>query len=282
MANDGAINRLLYAILSQKCLKDIDWNRVAHDPILSQEITNGHAARMRYSRFKKQMDGATSMPTGPRKIATPRRSRVGKKKPAKREPKFKSRKDSLEDLKLPFPMKSESQDYHTCPSTSMRAMEVDHNNPLSTFKITNVEPTTPATSHFKMETESDLFLPFPTTPSESSRFPTPFLIDSPTSPNSPTFPTPGAISLNSSMSSTASLNNRMMGTSFFGPPLYEQTGNKELVGAGHRDGMRYRFDPWNQDIGGFDNMSSGVEDRDSFIFKREESYEDASYESFMK
>ena len=35
----------------------IDWNKVAHDPILSQEITNCHAARMRYSRFKKQMEG---------------------------------------------------------------------------------------------------------------------------------------------------------------------------------------------------------------------------------
>ena len=80
MANDTATTRLLYAILSQKCLKDvrpllfqldfhgsltyytnvknqIDWNKVAHDPILSQEITNGHAARMRYSRFKKQMEG---------------------------------------------------------------------------------------------------------------------------------------------------------------------------------------------------------------------------------
>ncbi|KAJ8071533.1 hypothetical protein OCU04_001848 [Sclerotinia nivalis] len=260
----------------------IDWNKVAHDPVLSQEITNGHAARMRYSRFKKQMDGTTSMPTGPRKIATPRRSRVEKKKSAKREPKFKNRKDSLEDVRLPFLKKSESQDNHTCPSTSMRAMEMDRNNPLSTLKITNFEPTTPATSHFKMETESDLFLPFPTTPSEASRLPTPFLMDSPTSPKSSTFPTPGVISLNSSMSTTASLNNRMMDTSFFGPPLYKQTENKESIGAGRRDGMRYRFDPWNQDMGGFDNIPGAVEDRGSVMFKREESFEDASYESFMK
>ena len=35
----------------------IDWNKVAHDPILSQEITNGQAAYMRYSRFKKQIEG---------------------------------------------------------------------------------------------------------------------------------------------------------------------------------------------------------------------------------
>ena len=30
---------------------------MAHDPILAQEITNGHAARMRYSRFKSAMLG---------------------------------------------------------------------------------------------------------------------------------------------------------------------------------------------------------------------------------
>lgn len=35
----------------------IDWNKVAHDPILAQEITNGHAARMRYSRFRSAMLG---------------------------------------------------------------------------------------------------------------------------------------------------------------------------------------------------------------------------------
>lgn len=35
----------------------IDWNKVAHDPILAQQITNGHAARMRYSRFKAALLG---------------------------------------------------------------------------------------------------------------------------------------------------------------------------------------------------------------------------------
>lgn len=83
-ANDNAMTRFLFAILQQKCLKDvsdfpllldfllpdllpdhisnhhllkIDWNKVARDPILAQEITNGHAARMRYSRFKAAMLG---------------------------------------------------------------------------------------------------------------------------------------------------------------------------------------------------------------------------------
>ncbi|KAK4455601.1 hypothetical protein QBC34DRAFT_70979 [Podospora aff. communis PSN243] len=80
-ANDNAMTRFLFAILQQKCLKDnmsqIDWNKVAHDPILAQEITNGHAARMRYSRFKAAMLGLE--PTR-RNRTNPNRSRVTKKK----------------------------------------------------------------------------------------------------------------------------------------------------------------------------------------------------------
>ncbi|KAF4625464.1 hypothetical protein G7Y89_g12702 [Cudoniella acicularis] len=92
MPNDNAITRLLYAILSQKCLKDIDWNKVAHDPILSQEITNGHAARMRYSRFKKQMDGTTGI-VNKQKNPRPRKSKVEKNKAVKKEKGKKSREE---------------------------------------------------------------------------------------------------------------------------------------------------------------------------------------------
>ncbi|KAK2607804.1 hypothetical protein N8I77_006454 [Diaporthe amygdali] len=53
--NDNIMARFLFAILQQKNLKDIDWNAVAHNPILAQEITNGHAARMRYSRFRNSL-----------------------------------------------------------------------------------------------------------------------------------------------------------------------------------------------------------------------------------
>lgn len=35
----------------------INWNEVARSPILTQEITNGHAARMRYSRFRSSILG---------------------------------------------------------------------------------------------------------------------------------------------------------------------------------------------------------------------------------
>ncbi|KAK6583619.1 hypothetical protein PZA11_003349 [Diplocarpon coronariae] len=86
MPTESAITRLLYAILSQKCLKDIDWNQVARDPILCQEITNGHAARMRYSRFKKQMDTANGIPS-PSTPRKPRKNRVEKSQPQTRSPK---------------------------------------------------------------------------------------------------------------------------------------------------------------------------------------------------
>ncbi|CZT09229.1 uncharacterized protein RAG0_14060 [Rhynchosporium agropyri] len=115
MQNDNPITRLLYAILSQKCLKDnnnsfsaictmlsifmnpelipshlqINWDKVAHHPLLEPEDDkekkiNGHAARMRYSRFKKQMDAACGdiPPPTPRK---PRKSRVEKTKSPKKE-----------------------------------------------------------------------------------------------------------------------------------------------------------------------------------------------------
>ncbi|KAF7719011.1 Uncharacterized protein PECH_000191 [Penicillium ucsense] len=50
---EGPTPKFLYAIIKQVSLKEIDWNRVAAD----LEISNGHAARMRFSRFKSQMDG---------------------------------------------------------------------------------------------------------------------------------------------------------------------------------------------------------------------------------
>ncbi|KAI1411731.1 hypothetical protein F5Y13DRAFT_164937 [Hypoxylon sp. FL1857] len=58
-SSDNDMTRFLFAILRQKNLKDIDWNQVAHDPILGEgkKITNGHAARMRYSRFRSALLG---------------------------------------------------------------------------------------------------------------------------------------------------------------------------------------------------------------------------------
>ncbi|KAK0651359.1 hypothetical protein B0T16DRAFT_77672 [Cercophora newfieldiana] len=76
-ANDNAMTRFLFAILQQKDLKDVDWNKVAHDPVLAQEITNGHAARMRYSRFRAAMLGIEPQR---RNRTNQNRNRVTKKK----------------------------------------------------------------------------------------------------------------------------------------------------------------------------------------------------------
>ncbi|KAF7900637.1 uncharacterized protein EAF01_007939 [Botrytis porri] len=280
MTNDGAINRLLYAILSQKCLKDIDWNKVAHDPILSQEITNGHAARMRYSRFKKQMDNATSLPVNSKKTATPRRSRVEKKKSTKREPKLKIQRDILDSANLPFHLKYDSQNAHTPLSINISDMETNYSNSFPILDVAKREPATPITPQSRMKTESDFYISL-STPAESSRLATPSSMNSPTSPSSPKFPPPGVVSFNSSMSSTASLDNRMTNTSFFGPPLHRQAGYKESFGTAYRDEeQRHYFDPWAQSTSGFDATS--IEDMHGTLFKREENYDDGSYEFFSK
>ncbi|KAG5926037.1 hypothetical protein E4U42_003700 [Claviceps africana] len=85
--SDNAMARFLFAILKQKNLKDIDWNQVAQDPVLLQPITNGHAARMRYSRFRATVTGHEAQ----RRARPGDRDRVSK--PYKRE--GPSKKDVL-------------------------------------------------------------------------------------------------------------------------------------------------------------------------------------------
>ncbi|KAL3461120.1 hypothetical protein BJX64DRAFT_289688 [Aspergillus heterothallicus] len=58
MPTDSPTAKFLYTILKQLDLKGIDWSLVASQ----LEISNGHAARMRYHRFKNQMEGTTSTP----------------------------------------------------------------------------------------------------------------------------------------------------------------------------------------------------------------------------
>ncbi|EPE07457.1 hypothetical protein F503_08108 [Ophiostoma piceae UAMH 11346] len=67
---DKAIARLLYAMLKQKSLKDIDWNQVASDPVLLEGISNGHAARMRYSRFRNAVENSKSAKRQPKSSAS--------------------------------------------------------------------------------------------------------------------------------------------------------------------------------------------------------------------
>ncbi|KAL8686315.1 MAG: hypothetical protein Q9218_007191 [Villophora microphyllina] len=62
MPTDAACSKFLYTIMKQLDLKSIDWNAVADE----LEITNGHAARMRYSRFKQQMEGVVPQVRKPR------------------------------------------------------------------------------------------------------------------------------------------------------------------------------------------------------------------------
>lgn len=61
-ATDGQTPIFLYTILKQLDLRSIDWNLVAS----SLDISNGHAARMRYSRMRQQFDGLSNQPKAPR------------------------------------------------------------------------------------------------------------------------------------------------------------------------------------------------------------------------
>ncbi|KAK1143421.1 hypothetical protein N8T08_006749 [Aspergillus melleus] len=73
MPTDGPTVKFLYTIIKQLDLKAIDWNVVASQ----LEISNGHAARMRYSRFRQQMEGITSTPRAPRAKKAPNKSKAG-------------------------------------------------------------------------------------------------------------------------------------------------------------------------------------------------------------
>ncbi|RHZ65672.1 uncharacterized protein CDV56_108201 [Aspergillus thermomutatus] len=113
MPTDGPTAKFLYTIIKQLDLKSvsqpffllnfqealwtvannvppqIDWNLVASQ----LEISNGHAARMRYSRFRQQMEGITS---------TPRSSRP-RKTPAKTGKGFAGKADLQKDKAAPQP-----------------------------------------------------------------------------------------------------------------------------------------------------------------------------------
>lgn len=74
LSPDGQTARFLYTIIKQLDLKAIDWNLVAG----SLEITNGHAARMRYSRFKQHMEGATTQTRAPKSGKKEKEGKEGK------------------------------------------------------------------------------------------------------------------------------------------------------------------------------------------------------------
>ncbi|KAI8188787.1 hypothetical protein K4K51_006101 [Colletotrichum sp. SAR 10_75] len=116
---DNQMTRFLFAILKQKNLKDIDWNAVAHDPILAQPITNGHAARMRYSRFRSAMLGLEPQK---RNRAAVNKNRVTK---SKKEPKPKKEEDDDNDRVKPEPGTAESESRARSPVK----VKQEHNQP---------------------------------------------------------------------------------------------------------------------------------------------------------
>lgn len=73
----------------------IDWTKVAENPILTQKITNGHAARMRYSRFRSSLLGIEPQR---RNRNTNNKNKVTK---SKKEP--KSKKEKEESVKPDHP-----------------------------------------------------------------------------------------------------------------------------------------------------------------------------------
>lgn len=101
LATDGATPKFLYTILKQLDLKSVipshilktgsqqktndlgqvDWNHVAGN----LSITNGHAARMRFSRFKQQMEGIPPTPRKARSATTHHRKPKREKAKPKRE-----------------------------------------------------------------------------------------------------------------------------------------------------------------------------------------------------
>ncbi|KAI9680342.1 MAG: hypothetical protein M1829_001228 [Trizodia sp. TS-e1964] len=76
MTIENTQSKFLYTILKQLDLKNVDWPQVAAD----LEITNGHAARMRYSRFKATMEGKDTRNRGPRSTSSTQTTRSKKTK----------------------------------------------------------------------------------------------------------------------------------------------------------------------------------------------------------
>ncbi|KAF7588790.1 hypothetical protein BBP40_005221 [Aspergillus hancockii] len=76
MPTDGPTVKFLYTIIKQLDLKSIDWSLVASQ----LEISNGHAARMRYSRFRQQMEGTTSTPRSSRPKKTSNKAKTSSSK----------------------------------------------------------------------------------------------------------------------------------------------------------------------------------------------------------
>ncbi|PLN78747.1 hypothetical protein BDW42DRAFT_201978 [Aspergillus taichungensis] len=83
MPTDGPTPKFLYTIIKQLDLRSIDWGLVASQ----LEISNGHAARMRYARFKQQMEGT----------APGSRAARAKKSSSKSKKEYSSKEDMMRE-----------------------------------------------------------------------------------------------------------------------------------------------------------------------------------------
>jgi hypothetical protein len=75
----NASTKFLFAILKQCDLRHVDWDEVAKDEHLEKPVTNGHAARMRYSRLRASIQG----PNRGRTVTTPKPAEGRVSKPKK-------------------------------------------------------------------------------------------------------------------------------------------------------------------------------------------------------
>lgn len=153
-AQDGQTPMFLYAILKQLDLRSIDWNQVA----AGLDISNGHAARMRYSRMRTQFEGMSNQAKPPRA----RKEKEGEGKSAK-EKAAKGKRALLEEEnerlakgKRPMQAKEMQQDfmhkrvkleqYDTTPWPSPVMPSQQYDNPFWTQPNIKTEPSTAASS----------------------------------------------------------------------------------------------------------------------------------------
>lgn len=159
--NDSAMCRFLFAILQQKNLKDvsvlqywqvaaeavliltreqIDWNEVAHNPILTQQISNGHAARMRYSRFKQSLLGHQPQ----KRNRNPTKSKVTK---SKKDTKAKKEQDENADARQQDP-KTNIQQINNDASIKTEAQRL----PNTQLTPADLPPVSMADAHMQFQT----------------------------------------------------------------------------------------------------------------------------------
>ncbi|KFY38087.1 hypothetical protein V494_04510 [Pseudogymnoascus sp. VKM F-4513 (FW-928)] len=81
MPSEAQMAKFMYYIVKQLDVRSVDWNLVASD----MEITNGHAARMRFARFKNQMEGTVPKARAPRDKSRAPKAKRAKTKDEKKE-----------------------------------------------------------------------------------------------------------------------------------------------------------------------------------------------------